>query len=488
MIANEAPQSRSIDPSKQQMTCSVEIDGSGDLPEGWSLVSLGDGLLADIQPGFACGVHNRGGHGIAHIRPMNVSADGRIDMTDVKFIDRSLAVRDERCLRRGDVIFNNTNSPALVGKTAIYDDDEPRAFSNHMTRLRVRPDRVYPAYLALVLHQLWREGYFADRCNNHVSQASISRRVLLQTEIALPPLAEQRRIVDNVNELLARVNAARDRLSQVPGILGRFRQAVLAAACSGRLTEDWREQNGSVSPSTTRFSVPNRRQMKEISIDLELPDLPLTYGKATIGEVSSLIQYGTSDKAGTFAPGLIPVLRMGNIQDGCLTFDDLKFMAGSTELRNLMLRSGDLLFNRTNSPELVGKSAVFRTTQPMTFASYLIRLQFLPELVVPEFVCYWINSSWGREWAQLAKTDGVSQSNINGTKLSTMQLPLPPVAEQAEIVRRVESLFALADSIERRLKIVAARVETSTQAILAQAFRGELVPTEAELARGKPRV
>lgn len=159
---------------------------------------------------------------------------------------------------------------------------------------------------------------------------------------------------------------------------------------------------------------------------------------------------------------------------GSLDWSNLKFADQDNEISSLILEPGDILFNRTNSPDLVGKTAVFRVGRTATFASYLIRLKVIPQLAVPEFVAYWINSAWGREWAQLAKTDGVSQSNINGTKLSVMPIPLPTVVEQAEIVRRVESLFALADSTESRLADATAQVERTTQAILAKALRGEL--------------
>ncbi len=142
-----------------------------DLPEGWATTTIGD-IATDLQPGFACGKHNRDG-GIPHMRPMNVSEEGEISLTDVKFVPVEEADRDERRLRPGDILFNNTNSPELVGKTACYRHDEPRAFSNHMTRVRIGGG-VEPRFAALYLHQKWREGFFARTCNNHVSQASIS--------------------------------------------------------------------------------------------------------------------------------------------------------------------------------------------------------------------------------------------------------------------------------------------------------------------------
>ncbi len=143
------------------------------------------------------------------------------------------------------------------------------------------------------------------------------------------------------------------------------------------------------------------------------------------------------------------------------------------------------MFNRTNSPELVGKSAVFRGGWPATFASYLIRVQLDPRIANPDFVGLWLNSAWGRMWAQHVKTDGVSQSNINGTKLAAMPLPLPPLAEQREIVRRATAALRVADHLDAVISAANAALEGAMKGALAQAFRGELVPTEVELAAAR---
>ncbi|MCI0740839.1 MAG: hypothetical protein L0Y72_17460 [Gemmataceae bacterium] len=96
-----------------------------ELPEGWVESVLGAGLATNLQPGFACGSHNRNAQGIPHLRPMNVSEEGRIDLSNLKFVSKDEIDRDERLLRTDDVLFNNTNSPELVGKTACYDLPEP---------------------------------------------------------------------------------------------------------------------------------------------------------------------------------------------------------------------------------------------------------------------------------------------------------------------------------------------------------------------------
>lgn len=124
-----------------------------ELPEGWAMARLADGLVTDVQSGFACGRHNRDGEGIAHLRPMNVSEAGAIDLRNLRFVSAGEADREERLLQNGDVLFNNTNSPELVGKTALYTLDEPRAFSNHMTRVRCDRRVLLPDFCAMFLHQ-----------------------------------------------------------------------------------------------------------------------------------------------------------------------------------------------------------------------------------------------------------------------------------------------------------------------------------------------
>jgi type I restriction enzyme S subunit len=212
--------------------------------------------------------------------------------------------------------------------------------------------------------------------------------------------------------------------------------------------------------------------------------LPASYHVGSIGDAASIIQYGTSQRAGAVdGDGVIPVLRMGNIQDGRLEITDLKFIDVDREIQGLLLEDGDLLFNRTNSPELVGKSAVYRGDTPTTFASYLIRVRLDPTVADPEFVNYWLNSAWGGAWARLAKTDGVSQSNINGSKLALMPLPLPPVEEQRLIVERARRLLAAANRVERQLGSVEREVGRYAGTVLAKAFRGELSDAAASSSK-----
>jgi type I restriction enzyme S subunit len=181
-------------------------------------------------------------------------------------------------------------------------------------------------------------------------------------------------------------------------------------------------------------------------------ELPEGWRWASVDDLLLTAQYGTSAKTGLDSTG-VPVLRMGNIRDGALVLESLKYLPGDhREFPALFLQDGDLLFNRTNSPELVGKCTVYRgNPSPCSFASYLIRLRLKPE-VVPEYLAWYINSPFGRTWIASVVSQQVGQANVNGTKLKRLRIPLPPRSEQQRIVAEIEKQFTRLDAATAALK------------------------------------
>ena len=261
-------------------------------------------------------------------------------------------------------------------------------------------------------------------------------------KIPLASFAEQQQIAAKLDELLAQVDAIKTRLDAIPKILKRFRQAVLAAAVSGRLTADWRKTEELVN-----------------------------WQESVLANLVKKPSYGTSAKSQP--EGKVPVLRMGNLQNGKLDWSDLVYTSDEDEICKYRLCSGDVLFNRTNSPELVGKTSIYRGEREAIYAGYLIRIQ-CTEKLNPEFLNMLLNAPSARAYCRAVKSDGVSQSNINAQKLIAYPIHCPPIDEQTEIVCRVEQFFTYAEQIEQRVKDAQTRVNKLTQAILAKAFRGEL--------------
>jgi len=200
------------------------------LPQGWTWTRPGE--FAQINPGFPCGKHNKDKKGIPHIRPMNIDVNGKIDLSDVKYVH----CLTYDALLKGDVLFNNTNSPELLGKTAYIEENTNWAYSNHMTRLRFNTYLLDSAYISYYLHNLFLSGFFKINCVHHVNQASINSGFLSErVVIALPSLDEQHRIAE---EIKLRQSVAEDTGKAIEESLmraERLRQSILKMAFEGRL-------------------------------------------------------------------------------------------------------------------------------------------------------------------------------------------------------------------------------------------------------------
>lgn len=266
---------------------------------------------------------------------------------------------------------------------------------------------------------------------------SLRRQDLEAAPIALPPTAEQDRIVAAVEEHLSRLDAAEHSLRSARTRLATFRSATTSEALKG----DW-----PVAPLSTH----------------------------TVDQ-----RYGSSAKASR--TGDVPVLRMGNIVDGHLDFGDLKYLpADHPDLETCDLTLGDLLFNRTNSPELVGKSAVF-TGHPteVTFASYLIRVR-LDEELDPHWAATVINSPIGRRYIDTVRTQQVGQANVNGTKLKDFPIPIPPIQVQRDRLAQLQLARGWLESVESEISRALMRAAGLRRSILTAAFSGQLVPQDPE--------
>jgi restriction endonuclease S subunit len=192
----------------------------------------------------------------------------------------------------------------------------------------------------------------------------------------------------------------------------------------------------------------------------------ITRGKYPIVELGSileLVQYGTSEKANTTGSGT-PVIRMNNIIDGMLDLTDLKHIQLSQrEQDQLLLIDGDILFNRTNSKEWVGKCAAFHANDNYVFASYLIRIRTDAAKANPDFVAYSINSPLGRQQINAMSRQIIGQANINSEELRSLQIPLPPLDVQRDIMRRVAKgraeIAREREAAQRRARDIEAEIE-----------------------------
>lgn len=452
---------------------------SGDeLPEGWCERTIEH--LAEIRGGIQKQPMRTPKHNaFPYLRVANVLR-GRLDLSQMErmelFGDELATYR----LQAGDLLIVEGNgSLREIGRSAIWSGEIAECVhQNHI--IRVRPSATSSKFLDFYLNSAEGIEQVTTAAVTTSGLYSLSTRKVAGLRVPVAPLPEQHRIVEKVESLLADVNASRDRLSKVIPILKRFRQAVLAAACSGRLTEDWRDTFGGKSS--------NEGLIDGEPLDCDLLDLPSSWNWARMEQLADI--RGGIQKQPKRAPkeNAYPYLRVANVLRGRLSLDQIEFMElFGDELSTYRLEAGDLLIVEGNgSLTEIGRSAVWSgAIKNCVHQNHIIRVR--SRSCSPQFLDFYWNSPIGTGQVAAAAVTTSGLFSLSTRKIAALPVPVPPLEEQAEIVRRVESLFALADAIEARLKAATARADKLPQAILSKAFRGELVPTEAELARAEGR-
>jgi type I restriction enzyme S subunit len=292
------------------------------------------------------------------------------------------------------------------------------------------------------------------------AQPNLTNRIVRDWRLTVAPRSEQSRIVAKIADLLKRVTASNEHFAKVPRILKAFRQSVLAAACSGRLTEDWRESSGAT-------------EWQNVVVKDVIADKPRN------GLSVKAVNYKTSVRSLT-----LTATTSGRFQPGHFKYLDVDLPPES----HLWLKRGDILLQRGNTEEYVGIAAVYDgDDNDYIYPDLMIKVR-AAEGLLPEFLWIALSAPEARRYFRENATGSQgSMPKINQTIVEHAPVPLPSPLEQYEIVRRVEALFKLAEAIEKRVEVAMRRADKLTQAILAKAFRGELVPTEAEIARQEGR-
>ncbi|ACD60313.1 hypothetical protein BRN51_17835 [Xanthomonas oryzae pv. oryzae] len=323
---------------------------------------------------------------------------------------------------------------------------------------------------------------------------SIRKSDVEDITISLPPLAEQKRIVQKLDALLAQVDTLKARIDAMPALLKRFREATLTSAMSGTLTKDWRiESSQSTAPEAPRMCrqlLANEREriwrgrgkykpaVRSGEVDAsEFSNLPEVWHRGTLDEITWSVKDGPHFSP-KYATDGVRFISGGNIRPGRIDLSTGKYI--SQELHEeLSARCKpeylDVLYTKGGT---TGFAAVNRTESEFNVWVHVAVLKMLPPSVVdPFFVEFALNSP--ECYAQSQRyTHGVGNQDLGLRRMIKIVLPVPPIGEQREIVRRVEQLFAYADQLEAKVATAKQRIDALTQSLLAKAFRGELVPQD----------
>jgi type I restriction enzyme S subunit len=417
-----------------------------DLPESWAQVPLA-AITSDVTQRVPSDDET-----IRYIDISSVNRTTKVIKAPQKLLGKDAPSRARKQVATGDTLVSmtrpNLNAVALVPKEL---DGEIASTGFDV----LRPvDEIDPRWVSYLV----RTEEFVNSMSALVQGAlypAVRSKDVRAHVVPLAPAAEQTRIANQLDTLLTRIQSCNDRFDAIPALLKRYRQAVLDKATSGTLTEDWRLQAKGTSAV-----------WKEVKLQ----------------EVISEMRNGLAQKPTEQPPG-VKILRIGSVRAGQLDLNDHRYLEISKkEAIQYELRKDDLLFTRYNgSLEFVGVCVALKSDAPnFVYPDKLIRVRARSELALPKFIEIVFGSTPVRQQVESFVKSSAGQRGISGADLKSTCLQLAPLDEQAEIVRRVESLFALADRIETRATLARAHARRLSSLTLAKAFRGELVPQDAQ--------
>lgn len=453
------------------------------LPIGWAATTLGD-LIDGFQAGRNLQAQGRPASD-AEFGVLKISAVswGRFAPTENKaLLPHDKPMPHER-VKSGDLLISRANTTELVGAPVLVDGDHPNLMlPDKILRVLYRNEAVDRRYL---LHALRAEParlhIEAEATGTSHSMRNLSQPKMREIPIPLAPRAEQERIASKLDALLAHVDACRVRLELVPGILKRFRLATLSAAVRGELTRSWRDgrSNGGAAPELTPdlSELQSDTAPEEAAIQEWLSSLPASW---VVERASQVVELGADIVYGIVQPGPklnsgVPYVRGMDIVDGRIQVDQLLRTSPQIARRyaRAAIQGGDVLLGIIRAtkvavvPDSLNGANITQGTARFRPSSRVLTHYLAVVLEAPE-TQRWLHSHYR----------GIDMPGLNLADVRRVPIPLPTVDEQAEIVRRVESLVGLADAIEARYTVARAKVDRLTPALLAKAFRGELAPQD----------
>ncbi len=420
------------------------------LPIGWATTTLGE-VCSKPQYGWTSAATKAGG--IRYVRTTDISG-GKIDWESVPYCAHTPDDLKKYRLRENDILVSRAGSVGVSYRVAEAPDDA--VFASYLIRFKPL-DSIEPKYIELFLKSddYWRS---ISEFSAGIAVPNVNASKLASLELPLAPLAEQRRIVAKLEKLLGKVDVCQQRLAKIPALLKRFRQSVLAAACSGRLTADWREEHDNGESSVQLLRSFDAKPLAEGD-----DDVPETWCWGKFGELvtnhdGQRIPVKQSDRDKRSGP--YPYYGAFGVID-----DIDEYLYDGDYL--LLAEDGKNLESRLRPISLIASGKFWVNNHAHVLqAKGGIPLRFLNA---------WLNSPTLDLSPFLT---GIDQVKLNPAAMDRIPVPIAPFPEQQEIVRRVEALFALADQIEARFAQARTQVDQLTPSLLARAFRGDLVPQD----------
>lgn len=467
------------------------------LPKNWKetpLIELLETLETGSRPkggvsGILSGVPSLGGE--------HLNYDGGFNLDKIKYIPEHFANKMNRGLiKPRDVLI--VKDGATTGKVSFVDENFPfvKAYVNeHVFICRIVSD-VYSKCVYYYLRSKEGQERILDNFTGS-AQGGINQKFAHKTIIPVPPLGEQKGIVAKLDKLFAHLDQLKARLEQVPVLLKQFRQAVLTQAVTGKLTEEWRQKNECIDAKQIFTSIQKhldeyysksklrdqRKNKKSTPHDFVSPNIPNTWQFYRVEDVSYLVTDGTH-KTPKYQTNGIKFLSVKNVRPFKILDNDVKYITPK-EHEEINGRcnpeQGDILYTKVGAT--FGYACVNELKYPFSIFVSLALVKTIQKFFDPKYFEIVFNSELVYRQAA-ERVTGIGTPDLHLIEIRDFKIPVCSLKEQMEIVSRVKSLFILADKIEASYNIVKGKIDQLPKAILAKAFRGELVEQD-ELAKVK---
>lgn len=458
--------------------------GKVNLPKGWAITKL-ELLTTDISYGYtAPSSSDKVGPKLLRITDIQ---DNTVVWSDVPYCKIEEEKLEKYLLKKNDLVF--ARAGATVGKSFLIRTEPPKAvYASYLIRVRTASEEL----ISLLSHFFNSQQYWQQitEFSSGIGQPNVNGTKLKELIITLPPLAEQKIIADKLDILLAQVEATKARLERIPRILKTFRQSVLAAAVSGKLTEKWREEtecldnvlhNIQKEKESWIKNNPDHNEVKRVLKRVKEYSNQTKHNEVKLPEMWSwsqledcvLMIVDCHNKTAPYTKVGLPLIRTSNIRDGKFIWDNLKFVSDDTYKywsRRCPPEPGDIIFTR-EAP--MGEAAIIPPKHKLCLGQRTMLIRPVERYMSAKFLLISLmDPNFRKRSEELAVGTGVKHYRIGD--VSNLVIAVPPTEEQTEVVRHVEQLFDFADSIEQKANAALDRVNKISQSILAKAFRGDL--------------
>nr|BFD94095.1 hypothetical protein KitaXyl93_54550 [Kitasatospora sp. Xyl93] len=445
------------------------------LPQGWAWTTLADVLSQELINGRS--VKTLAG-GFPVLRLTALKANG-VDTAEQK---DGAWTEDEAfpyLVEEGDFLVSRGNGTrSLVGRGALVRSvPSPVAFPDTMIRIRTNPSIILPQYLKY----LWDSKHTRDQIEGAARTTAgiykINQKILERVSIPLPPLAEQRRIVEALEDHLSRLDAAEVSVKQCSTRLRRLRDTVSNPTFGYTVGAD---ADAATAPSPAG------------TIDGDLPRVPSEWRWSRLEDVAEVVGGVTKDSKKQSDPDLpeVPYLRVANVQRGRLDLDQVSLIrVPPKKAEALALQSGDVLMNEGGDRDKLGRGWVWEGQVPGAIhQNHVFRARVFAGEIDPKLLSWYANSSG--LWFERNGKQSVNLASISLSKIKKFPLPVPPEGEQQRIVERIEDDLSVMDSVLGLVERSGQRSASLRRALLVRAFSGRLAhqdsndePAHALLAR-----